>query len=118
MKKVNINRRDKRDLRHKRITNKLKKIHNEKHRLVVTKTNANIFAQIVDDKTQTTVVAVSTLMIKKPGNIQSATEVGQLLAKAALEKNIAEVVFDRGGHKYHGQIKALADGAREGGLKL
>ena len=52
------------------------------------------------------------------GNIEAATEVGKNIAKAAIEKGITEVVFDRGGYLYHGRVKALAEGAREGGLKL
>jgi large subunit ribosomal protein L18 len=118
MKKININRRNKKELRHTRILNRLKREANDKLRLIVTKTNANIYAQIVDDSKSHTLVYVSSLNLKAPGNVETATKIGQEIAKRALAKNITEVTFDRGGHKYHGQVKAIADAAREGGLKF
>ena len=91
-------------------------------RLSVYRSLRHIYAQVVDDSTGCTLVAAST---KSPGiegayggNIKAAKQVGALLAKMAKEKSITAVVFDRGGRKYHGRIKALADAAREGGLKF
>ena len=80
----------------------------------------NIYAQIIDDVNAVTVVAASSLdkTIEKGSNKEAAKLVGELVAKRAIEKGITEVVFDRGGYVYHGRIQALADGAREAGLKF
>lgn len=94
----------------------------ERHRLSVFRSNRNIFAQIIDDKHGTTLVQASTLdkeFRKKPSdpfNKDVARDVGRRIAERAKEKNILKVVFDRGPYLYHGKVKALADGAREGGL--
>jgi len=92
----------------------------EKPRLVVFRSNKHIYAQVVDDTSGTTKAASSSLGLSepKPLNLDTAKEVGLLVAQQAQEKNIDHVVFDRNGYKYHGRIKALADGAREGGLKF
>ena len=89
-------------------------------RLNVFRSNANIHAQIIDDVNQTTLAAVSSVSLKleNGGNIEAAKKVGEAIAKAALEKNITNVVFDRGGYVYHGRVAALADAAREAGLKF
>jgi large subunit ribosomal protein L18 len=90
--------------------------------LTVFRSNKNIFAQIVDDKTGQTVVCASTLdkgFRSKPGdpfNKDTARQVGKRIAERAKEKNVTKVVFDRGPYLYHGKIRALAEGAREGGL--
>lgn len=119
MKKINIDRKSKRQIRHKRITNKLKKIDNKLPRLVVTKTNANIFCQIIDDQSGKTLVSSSTLQLKlNSKNKESAIKVGADIAKKAIAKEIHHVVFDRGGNKYHGKIKLLAEEARKEGLKF
>jgi large subunit ribosomal protein L18 len=95
-----------------------------RHRLTVFRSNRNIFAQIVDDIAGVTLVQASTLdkeFRRKPGdpfNKDTAREVGRRIAARAKEKNIEKVVFDRGPYLYHGKIKALADGAREGGLNF
>lgn len=91
-------------------------------RLTVFRSNKNIYAQIIDDTTGKTVAQASTLDKEfrlKPGdafNRQAAKEVGKRIAERAKAKNIVKVVFDRGPYLYHGKIKSLADGAREGGL--
>ena len=96
----------------------------ERPRLRVTRSNANIYVQVIDDVAATTLVSASSLdsSIKAAGksgaNVEGAAEVGKLAAKRALDAGITEVVFDRGGNLYHGRIKALADGAREAGLKF
>ena len=90
-------------------------------RLCVYRSLNNIYVQIIDDTVGNTLVAASSTekeFGKEGGNIESAKKVGELAAKRALEKNITEVVFDRGGNLYHGRIKALADAAREAGLKF
>lgn len=74
--------------------------------------------QIIDDSKGKTLVAGDTQKMKLKNDIAGAVELGKKMAKAATEKKISEVVFDRGGYKYHGKIKALAEGAREGGLKF
>lgn len=95
----------------------------EKPRLSVFRSLDNIYAQIIDDSTGTTLVAMSSLnkdakaeVNSVKGKINKSRLIGTMLAKKALEKNIKSVVFDRGGFRYHGRVKALADGAREGGL--
>lgn len=91
-------------------------------RLVVYRSLKNIYAQIIDDTTGTTLVAASSLEVdlKKEygGNQDAAKKVGELVAKKAIDKGIKEVVFDRGGYLYHGRVAALAEGAREAGLEF
>ena len=91
-------------------------------RLCVFRSNKNIYAQIIDDEKQTTIISASTLdkdiTVENGGNVDAATAVGTLIAKRALDKNITTVVFDRGGYLYHGKIKALADAARAAGLQF
>jgi large subunit ribosomal protein L18 len=93
-------------------------------RLCVHRTNLHTYAQIIDDVNAKTLITVSTLTkearsaLKNGGNKEAAIYVGQVIAKAAAEKGITEVVFDRSGFLYHGRIKALADSAREHGLKF
>jgi len=95
----------------------------ERPRLSVYRSLDNIYAQIIDDTTGNTLVAISSLakdakteVGSVKGKINKSKLIGNILAKKALEKNIKQVVFDRGGFRYHGRVKALADGAREGGL--
>ena len=95
----------------------------ERPRLVVFRSNAHMYAQVVDDMTHATLVATSTLTLSKGGeavhcNKAGAELVGKEIARLAKEKNISRVVFDRNGYLYHGKIKAVADGAREGGLEF
>lgn len=87
-------------------------------RLCVFRTNAHIYAQIINDVDGLTIVATSDIKSKKGTKVESAKRVGEEIAKLALKKDIKTVVFDRGGFKYHGRVKALADGAREGGLQF
>lgn len=96
----------------------------EKPRLAVFKSEKHIYAQIIDDKNGVTITSASTVDkdlkkdLEKTWNKNAAEKVGELLAKRALEKGISNVVFDRGGFKYHGRIKSLADSARKAGLKF
>lgn len=88
-------------------------------RLSVFRSLQHIYAQIIDDSQGVTVVAASSKALKLSGNkTEVAKQVGQALATAAKDKGISQVVFDRGSYKYHGRVKALADGAREGGLNF
>jgi large subunit ribosomal protein L18 len=94
----------------------------ERPRLTVFRSNSNIYAQIVDDQKGITLVTASTLdkgyrkKAGQPFNKETAREIGKRIADRAREKNVTKVVFDRGSYLYHGKIKALAEGAREGGL--
>ncbi|MFN8790279.1 MAG: 50S ribosomal protein L18 [Bdellovibrionales bacterium] len=91
----------------------------ERPRLVVYRSSGHMYAQIVNDVTGHTLVAASSLKGDFKGTgVDLAKAVGQAVAKAALSKNIKNVVFDRNGFIYHGRVKALADGAREGGLNF
>ena len=93
----------------------------ERPRLRVTRTNANIYAQIIDDVAGNTLVAASSLdkeIEGNGGNKAAARAVGKLVAERAKAKGIDTVVFDRGGYLYHGRVAELAEGAREGGLKF
>jgi len=96
----------------------------EKPRLNIYRSLSNIYAQIIDDDAGQTIAAASTIdpevksAAKYGGNIPAAKIVGQLVGKRAVEKGINTVVFDRGGCKYQGRVAALADGAREAGLKF
>ena len=90
-------------------------------RLCVYRSNKNLFVQIVDDVKQTTLVSASTLdkeVKTKHANKEAAKEVGALIAKRALDKNIKTIVYDRSGYIYHGVIKELAEAAREAGLEF
>ena len=88
------------------------------------RSNSHMYAQIIDDDAQKTLVSASTLEaaakaeLEQTDNVEAASYVGTLIAKRALEAGITEVVFDRGGFLYHGKIKALAEAAREAGLKF
>ncbi|MFH1117577.1 MAG: 50S ribosomal protein L18 [Pseudomonadota bacterium] len=110
-----------RDKKRGRVRVKIAK-NRSRHRLTVFRSNRNIYAQIVDDAGGVTVVQASTMdkeFRRKSGEAftkDTAREIGKRLASRAKEKNIVQVVFDRGPYLYHGKVKALADGAREGGL--
>ena len=93
----------------------------ERPRLNVFRSNANIYAQIIEDVNGVTLVSANTLekgFEGATGNAEAAKKVGVTLAERAKAKGIEEVVFDRGGYVYHGRVAALAEGAREGGLKF
>ena len=117
------NRKLERERRHKRVRNKISGTA-ERPRLCVFRSSNNIYAQIIDDTNRVTLVAASSLdeavkgAVNHTGNKEAAKMVGEMVAKKAVEKGITEVVFDRGGYIYHGRVAALAEGAREGGLKF
>ena len=93
----------------------------ERPRLNVFRSNANIYAQIIDDVNGVTLVSANTLekgFEGATGNAEAAKKVGTVLAERAKAKGIEEVVFDRGGYVYHGRVAALAEGAREGGMQF
>jgi large subunit ribosomal protein L18 len=108
----------KRIIRHKRVRAKV--LGSEaKPRLCVFRSAQHIYAQLVDDATGKTILAVNDVELKgKDKKAESAKRVGKAIAEKAAAKKISEVVFDRGGYQYHGRVKALAEGAREGGLKF
>jgi len=105
--------------RHRRVRGKVSGTA-ERPRLVVTRSNRGIFAQLVDDEAGRTLASASWTAIgaTKGSKSEQAAEVGKAVAAAAKKAGIDEVVFDRGGYLYHGRVKALAEGAREGGLKF
>lgn len=109
--------------RHIRIRKKVKGTA-QRPRLCVFRSLNHIYAQIIDDEASRTLVSASTLdkdfkdIKEHKGNVKYAKEVGIRIAKKALQSGITKVVFDRGGYKYHGRVKALAEGAREGGLNF
>ena len=109
--------------RHRRVRGKISGTA-ARPRLCVTRSNSNIYAQVIDDVAHVTICGVSTLGpdFKATGEsgatVEGAAELGAIVGKLAQEKGVTEVVFDRGGNLYHGRIKALADAAREAGLKF
>ena len=106
--------------RHKRVRGKISGTA-ERPRLSVFRSESNIYAQIIDDVAANTLVAASSVekgFEGNGGNIEAAKKVGAMIAERALAKGIEEVVFDRGGYVYHGRVQALAEGAREAGLKF
>ena len=112
--------RDARLRRHRRVRGRMHGTA-ERPRLVVFRSNRGIEAQLVDDLSGRTVAAASWLGLKKSfkgGKSEQAAEVGKLLAASAREAGVEACVFDRAGYLYHGRVKSLADGAREGGLKF
>ena len=127
---------EKRNQRHKRVRAKIKG-KKDRPRLCVFRSNTHIYAQLINDEEGKILVAASDLEIKKKlktkkqktvkekkekelltGKKIAAFQVGELIADKAIKKGIKEVVFDRGGYQYHGRVKALAEGARKGGLKF
>ena len=106
-------------MRHKRVRKNISGT-SEMPRLNVFRSNTQIYAQIINDETGTTLASSSSvqLKIKNGGNVEGAKLVGADIAKKALKAGIKKVVFDRGGYQYHGRVSALADGARENGLEF
>ena len=109
--------------RHKRIRRKVAGTSN-RPRLCVYRSLKHIYAQLIDDEKGHTLIGVSSLspelhdVLKYGGNVAAAKEVGKLIAKKALEQNVTQVVFDRGGYKYHGRVAALAQQVRENGVRF
>ncbi len=105
--------------RHKRVRGKISGTA-ERPRLSVYRSDLNIYVQVIDDVAGVTLCSASSVEKGFEGgsNIEAATEIGKKVAERALAKGIDTVVFDRGGYIYHGRVKALAEGAREGGLKF
>jgi len=112
------------DRRRRRVRKALKARSGGRPRLSVFRSHAYIYAQIIDDDKGETLVAASSLekdlrtTLESTGNKAAAAAVGKLVAERAKDKGLSEVVFDRGGYIYHGRVKALADAAREAGLKF
>ena len=107
-------------VKHKRVRGKISGS-NEKPRLCVFRSEKHIYAQIIDDTAGNTLCSASTLEKSfegHTGNVEAAKKVGIAVAKKAIGQGIETVVFDRGGYIYHGRVKALAEGARESGLKF
>ena len=104
-----------------RVRRSLKKVAGGRPRLSVHRSNSNIYAQIIDDSKGHTLAAASTLdkeLKGNGGNVEAATAVGKLVAERAIKAGVEEVIFDRGSFLFHGRVKAVADAAREGGLKF
>jgi len=108
--------------RHRRVRGKISGTA-ARPRMCVTRSN-NIYVQVIDDVAGKTILGVSTLgpdfkaTGKKSGTVEGAAALGEIVGKKAIEAGITEIVFDRGGHLYHGRVKAVADAAREAGLKF
>ena len=109
----------KRKLRNRK---KLKTVCNDRYRISITKSLNNLSAQIIDDKHKKTLVSASSIekeiKNKKMKKMEKSTFIGEILAKRAKEKNISQVYFDRGQHKYHGRVKIFAETLRKNGLKF
>ncbi len=118
-----ISKNEKRKKRHLRMRKKVFGT-SERPRLNVYRSLSNVYAQVIDDESGTTLVSASTLdkdikeKIQQRGNREAAKLVGQYVAQKALEKGIEKVIFDRSGYIYHGRVKELAEGAREVGLQF
>lgn len=109
-----------REARHRRVRAKISGTP-ERPRLNVFRSSKHIYAQIIDDINGVTIASASSLskdFDANGGNMEGARKVGEMIAKAAKDKGVSEVVFDRGGYLYHGRIKELAEGARENGLQF
>ena len=118
-----VSRSERRQRKHERVRKRVSGAQ-VRPRLNVFRSSKHIYAQIIDDDLGQTMVAASSLskelkgQFKSGANKAAAKAVGKLIAQKAIQKNISKVVFDRGGYLYHGRIKELAEGAREGGLKF
>ena len=112
------------DSRKSRVRRRLKRVNSGRPRLSVFRSSQHIYAQVIDDASGRTVASASSIekkmrdRLKTGADVAAATEVGKLVAERASAAGIKEVVFDRGGYIYHGRVKALAEAAREGGLKF
>ena len=110
--------------RKRAVTARVLSIDPDRKRVMVKRTLNHIYAVVIDDTANRTLFAVSTLSaelkgkLKATGNVQAAKEVGALLAAKLKEKNISKIYFDRGGRKYHGRVKAVAEALRAGGMVL
>tara|TARA_Y100000591_G_C21451651_1_gene506432 strand:- start:228 stop:581 length:354 start_codon:yes stop_codon:yes gene_type:complete len=117
MKKINT--KIKRRIRNRK---KMKDVNFGRYRVTVSKSLKNLSAQIIDDKLRKTLVSASSIekdiKLKKAKKIEKSNLIGELLAKRAKEKNISDVYFDRGEHKYHGRVKTFAETLRKNGLKF
>lgn len=109
--------REKRIRRHIRARSKISGT-KDRPRLAIFRSNNNVQLQLIDDDTQKTIVSTSTVKAKGKNATEKAVSAAKDLAKKALDSGIKQAVFDRGGYKYHGRIKAIADAAREAGLKI
>lgn len=109
--------------RHRRVRGKISGTA-ARPRMCVTRSNNNVYVQIIDDVAHKTLLGASTLGAefkatgKKSGTVEGAAALGEIIGKKAIDAGITEIVFDRGGHLYHGRVKAVADAAREAGLKF
>ena len=109
--------------RHRRVRGKISGTA-ARPRMCVTRSNNNVYVQVIDDVARKTILGVSTLgpefkaTGKKGGTVEGAAALGEIVGRKAIEAGITEIVFDRGGHLYHGRVKAVADAAREAGLKF
>ena len=109
--------------RHRRVRGKISGTA-ARPRMCVTRSNNIVYVQIIDDVAHKTLLGASTLGAefkatgKKSGTVEGAAALGEIIGKKAIEAGITEIVFDRGGHLYHGRVKAVADAAREAGLKF
>ncbi|OGD82901.1 50S ribosomal protein L18 [Candidatus Curtissbacteria bacterium RIFCSPLOWO2_01_FULL_39_62] len=120
-----MNKKDRRTTRHMKVRKRVFGT-KDKPRLSVFRSNKNIYAQLIDDHQASTLVGISTVKMKdmkdndpqKSKKFDQAKKVGDEIAKIAIKKKIKKVVFDRGGFKYHGRIKALAEAAKKGGLNF
>ena len=116
---VKFNSKDKRKIRNRK---KLRHVSLNRFRVTVSKSLNNLSAQIIDDQNNKTLVSASSIekdiKVKKTKKIEKSSLIGELLAKRAKEKNISEVYFDRGEHKYHGRVKTFAETLRKNGLKF
>ena len=116
-----LTKRQLRSRRHRRVRGRVNGTA-ERPRLCVSRSNRGMFAQLIDDDVGRTVASANWVMLRKQGKsgskMEQAALVGKQLAEAARAQGVEEVVFDRGGYLYHGRVKALADAAREGGLRF
>lgn len=119
MKRINLDRKAKRKARHLKTLRKIKKIDNGLPKLVVTKTNAHIYVQLVDVNDGKVLASSSSLQLKLPnGNVENSIKVGEDISKKTIDKKITRITFDRNGSKYHGKVSAIADTARKAGIKF
>lgn len=106
-----------RSRRHRKVRAKISGT-SSRPRIAVFKSNQYIYAQVVDDESGKTLLSVSDMEVKKGKKSEKALKIGETLAARMKEKGLLEAVFDRGGFKFHGRVKSVADGLRSGGIKL
>ncbi|MGL4768763.1 MAG: 50S ribosomal protein L18 [Mycoplasmoidaceae bacterium] len=119
MKRINLDRSERRKLRHLKILRKFREIDSSLPRLIVNKSNSHFYVQLIESEKGNVIISSSTIQLKLPNNnINNVKRVGEDISKKMIKKNINQISFDRNGYKYHGKVAVVADIIRNAGIKI